>query len=549
LLAETTPKYCAGLKDCHVLSKILTPDIAAKLITLPEPKTLPGPEQLDQKLDQWQNEGVEVVHLGQSSEKRPIRAAVIGDGTKTLVAWGYPHPEEPLGALGLIWLGEMMIDGQLPDLMDWRLVLVLCADPDQAAKQLWLDKDKSALTYVQGMWRPTHLGLEVDYGFPIDWGPFYQPEDYIGRCRTSQECLEKCGAGGCYYQDHPYGPLPESLALQAAIDRYDPLVVASMHHTHTGADYTFLSEKETKQVTDDLLKIPQSLGLGRHLGEPIDRGPRWRRDAPDLIRERGLDYFRKQLERHPQYDSRMVYAGNTSAACYLEAKEKKIQFICPECVLFGHPEFSNPEPLKETRLAQISVEDRKNGRYKVVRIKIGREWVVAHQEKTDSRRQAPRQKELAVTRSMLGVEALLRRRKALAEVDKVWDSVKSLPNLREHIYLEERQKITVPGQFVHDGAMLIFRSRPDYKRQATHAQAASFRWLWPLHTASLMANFNNYLMHQDARKPPIRTARKKILDLQKRELNTLPKSLTGGAERAPAIQSQLARVIRIMLAR
>ena len=327
------------------LGAILTPALGTLLDDLDD-RSLYGPQELIDCAAGLVKRGAERHVVGHSSAGEEIAALVVGgdDATQTFLAWGYPHPDEPIGAAAALWLAEAFLERRVPELSDWRLVFVVCADPDQARRQLWTGPDGGAAGFAAGSWRPTHLDLEVDYGFPIEWGPFHQPETHRGRCRTRSACQLACQKT-CALADLPPGPLPESLALAEAMRRFSPAVVASLHNTHSGGDYTFLLKREPVSVLTGLLEIPAASGRGRHLGEPIDRGARWLRDAPDLLRERTLAYHARRLERNPDFDERLAYLGNASAAMFIEALDPAgCSSSAPEATLFYHRDFSDPSP-------------------------------------------------------------------------------------------------------------------------------------------------------------------------------------------------------------
>jgi hypothetical protein len=531
------------------IERLLTPALGRWLGNAPEPAGYRNPTELDELLNEWAAGGARIVELGRSREGRAIRAAVIGDGHRTLLAWGHPHPDEPLGACALAWLAEGALAGELPDLAGWRMVLVPCADPDQTARQLWFAGPRTAENFVRGAWRPTNIGLEVDYGFPIDWGPFYQPPDYQGRCHTMLECRQRCGPDGCRRAERPYGPLPESLALAEAVKRFHPEIVASMHSTHTGGDYTFLRLAEAPEVLDDLLALPAACGSLRHLGEAIDPGARWRRGEPDLLRERDLEYHRRALERRSGYDPGLCYAGNASIASYLEAFDERIQMVCPEATQFRHPDFADRSSLDEQIEVDLTSGPGRAGRYYRRALLPAGGLILAQERLDQATRVKSRRRSVDLSRGMLGVLALDRRRRVIAEAERIWSRVASLEELVEHPYLDERRAISTAGADSGDRSMLIFRSRADYRRRPTRAQAASFRWLWPLHTASQLGNFQNFLAVQDTERPEIAAARRELNALQDSELAELPAALREEAPRGPALRSMLARVFRLCLAR
>lgn len=533
------------------MKETLTKGLWAALESIPDPGGWPGPEDTDEKLDEWQKEGVEVIDLGFSKEGRPIRAGVFPlseKPTRTMLAWGYPHPEEPIGAAGLMALGDLALAGKLGDLSAWTLVLVLCADPDQARKQLWLKDPRTAEDFVASSWRPIKLGLEIDYGFPINWGPFWQTPDSIGTCNTSKECQELHNGPPCPYKDFPFKPLPESLSLTRAIDLFQPEVVAAMHSNHSGGDYTFLMLRESEELFQDMFLIPEEAGSCRHLGEPLDRGRRWKRSEPDLLQERLLKHKKAVLERHPEYEEDAQYYGNVSAGNYVESRPWVAQFICPETTLFRHEAFSDRSPTRQRVVVRITDETRRGRRYRVLRFSHHGEWVVGHQERVEkSEKIVEEEKEILVPRSVLGVRALLRRRRALHEADLIWEDLKNLKDLRWHPYLDERAALKVPGEYVGDGSMRIFRAREDYRRTATKAQEATFAWQWPLHTAALLGNFRNFLHAQDQTREEIAWAQEELDRIQDGELSAAPRDLLQEADYRISMRSQLGRVLRLML--
>lgn len=472
------------------------------------------------------------INLGSSSEGRPIRAFSFGSGGKTLLAWGYPHPDEPLGTIALMALGDGLLSGELK-LDGWRVVIVLCADPDQVARQLWLEEE-SAKAFVRGCWRPAHLGLEVDYGFPIDHDPFYQPPDYKGRPRLVMASDEE--------KKLPYPPLPESLALASAIDIFEPELVASMHSTHSGGDYTFLLQRPSEELAQELIEAPGLFGRARHLGEPIDRGRKWKRDCPDLIREPTLEGFVRKLKARDFYDDDYLYSGNHSAAAYLQSVLPESQFICPEAGQFTSPEFECSYLLKEKRTVRESFEVRpKAGLSRVRRIKNERgEEIIYEQERVESRG-VDRHLEVEVSRGMLGCLALDRRRSILDRADRLWEKARQIKSPAFHPYQLERENITVPGSYVSDGAMLIFRSREDYRRRPTRAQAACFNWRWPLHTAALLGGFQGWLSVQDDKQ--VAEIKVELNALQDECLASLPAEMLSASDKGKAAASMLARVL------
>lgn len=499
--------------------------------------------ELDQILDIW-SEYIEVKTIGHSRSGHPIRMACFPGGDKKMLAWGFPHPDEPLGANALMLFGQELSEGKLPSLDEWSIYLVLVADPDEANRQTWQHQN-SAESFVKGVWRPTHMGWEVDYGFPMDWENFYQPEDFVGRVhdpkQPDQEFWDK--------EKLPFGPLPESKALAHAIETIQPDLVFAMHSTHTGGDYTFLLERESKETLQKLVEIPGAVGNARHLGESIDRGRKWTRSTPDLFVEPDLEFFDKRLKRHKWFNKEYAYYGNHSAAAFIQSILPKTQFVCPEATQFRNKDFESLELVQDKETILISIEDGKKNRYRYRKILIDGEWVVFDQEKVDPKtRRTKKETELRTTRSMLGVRALYERRKTLARADEVWDSIKDLEGLREHPYWFEKLRTKVPGAYVNDGSMRIFRSDIRYRQTATKAARACFVYRWPMHTATLLGNFQNFLAVQDESIPEIKAAKASITALQMEIIQALPLDMQTEGDPSNAMQSMLGRMFVLMQA-
>lgn len=555
-----------------------------------------SPDQLNTILEDWKQQGVKIDRVGQSLSGEPIFAAVFEpDGiyldenkTKTVLAWGYPHPDEPLGAEALVLLGEAMLSDRANDLelRHLRFVLILCGDPDNASRQLWHgDKMQEkygeqrlpdSAEYYFGVWRPTHLGLEIDYGFPLDWGPFNQPKDYLGACHSIVECTSGCSRlGKCAHAEEPFGPLPESLALVTAMEKYKPELVFSMHSNHSGGDYTFLFKRESKLLMNQLIKIPEIFSY-RHLGEPLDRGHRWSQSIPDLFRERDLGYRKKSLERLDRYEEGARYLGNASAVNWIEANLPGTQFVCPEATLFRTEDYANENIIDQK--IDIQVLRTKNNKGSLVDKYYYQDSYIAQKKVEDDTIQMPalnddisefqdhaastqrstnfRSEVIVLPKALLGVQALERRRFVMDMIDKLWIGLNEEIDFHKyaalhHPFRDERDAITVPGKFIGDQSMLIFRTREDYMKPSTIAAAATFRYFWSAQTSFVVGNFNNYLQYILASAEELKITtndlyiiedyQRKLLTLQQTELIKLPEDLQN-IQTAPAIKSILGRL-------
>lgn len=506
----------------------------------PQINSFHNPEEIENVLKRWSEAGAEITTLGQSSQGEEIKAAIIGRGGKTLLAWGYPHPDEPLGSEALIWLGDGLLDNKIT-LEDWRVVLILCPDPDQVRHQRWLSCPLTAKSFASGCWRPEHLGREIDYGFPLDWGEFDWPRDAVGSPRPDED-------GFIEPIEAPFAPLAESIALANAIDRFRPEIVASMHSTHSGGDYTFLLQEEPSQILNGMIGIPEALGLSRHLGEPIDKGEPWLYHSPDLIREPNLAWFSRQIKSYPWFDQSYRYGGNHSAAAYLESVLPHSQFICPESTLFRSEKFSNQERLEESVLLRSSLIELENrGWTEVGKTLFQDKWITVSQRRRDSLSVKKEESRYPMTRGMLGVLAIEQRRSALAEADIIWRDLIAVDDLIEHPYLYERQQIKTPANQVDEGLRRHYLWARDYRQPVTVAQAQSFRGIWPIHTAAMLGGLSGLIEAQDQDRPEIISLRQRLDSLYDNILADLPPEMRQAGEIAPSLQSMVARVLLLTL--
>lgn len=157
----------------------------------------------------------------------------------------------------------------------------------------------------------------------------------------------------------------------------------------------------------------------------------------------------------------------------------------------------------------------------------------------------PHVETIPITRSILGALAVFKRRVALDEMDKIWDSLDLASIETNHPYPEMKAAITTPGLYVGDRSLLIYRTAEQYRRVPTKAQAASLRWLWPIHTCTYIANFRNFLATLD-QTPEIIFAKQRLIALQKQQTADVPDQMQQEGDIEPAVRSILARLFVLM---
>ncbi|MBL7257191.1 M14 family zinc carboxypeptidase [Paractinoplanes lichenicola] len=184
---------------------------------------------------------------GSSRQGNPLWCLSIGSSAENApeaLAFGLPHPNEPIGGLTALHLAERLCeDRELRERLGHTWRIVDCVDPDGLRlNEGWLRGPFTRSHYARHFYRPAGRD-QVEWTFPVNHGDAYFDE-----------------------------PIPETQALMRLIDAHRPALVASLHNSELGGAYYWLSRAEPP-----LHPILQ--GIPEHLGIPLDRGEP---EAPDL---------------------------------------------------------------------------------------------------------------------------------------------------------------------------------------------------------------------------------------------------------------------------
>lgn len=414
--------------------------------------------------------GFELWTAGRSSTGSPIEVLTYTpeqEVSTRVLAYGYPHPDEPSGATSLLMLAQALASGsQPPGLESTQWHLIFCADPDQAAgNEQWITAP-SLDNYLRMNWRPLYQGLEVDYHFPIDHPPLLQPRHWA-----------------------PEGmpvPLPESLALADALRRVRPDVLGLMHGNHASGAYTYLSHAPDRSLIQAMDLSSERLGVAAHRGERPDPGKRWIMDRPDVLKEKRLkDRLARMHKMFGDIEGKRII-GCVSVAQYMESLRSDTVILTPEVGLFEIPGVSDTDLVEETRQVQMSVERTRKGLREAYRNQLtmpdgSEQDILYHLAPTEREAGKAWMEDMLMTRGMAGVEAVEFRRFFLARADRIWAEYGQQAT-RDTSRLRERRKIQIPAARVNDPSMLIFRSDPAYRRTASQAQMADFSCRWAVQT-------------------------------------------------------------------
>ena len=187
-------------------------DITKILDWIPEYEAFYTVDELDGQVRRLAGTYPQVIRtevIGTSRQGHPIQAMIAGHGAKNAICFACPHPNEPIGAMTLITMGEIM--GAHPEVLEetgFTWYLIPCIDPDGTRlNENWFKGPFTLRRYIRGFYRPPG-NKQVEWTFPIN-------------------------IRGAKFDD----PLPETQALMQLIDSLKPRFLFSLHNSAFGGAY------------------------------------------------------------------------------------------------------------------------------------------------------------------------------------------------------------------------------------------------------------------------------------------------------------------------
>jgi len=185
---------------------------------------------------------VTVREIGRSRAGDPIQLlSIVAPGARgRAFVIGQPHPNEPIGMATIMAMTQGLL--RHPDLLeqygvDWHFVPV--ADPDGTRlNEGWFAGPFTREHYARSFYRPAGE-QQVEWTFPFRSGDFEVDN-----------------------------PMPETLALMAAIDEIRPTVLASLHNGELGGGYFYVQEGAARDYCEGLGELCLAHGIPLHLGDP-----------------------------------------------------------------------------------------------------------------------------------------------------------------------------------------------------------------------------------------------------------------------------------------
>lgn len=247
------------------------------LAKVPDYETFMTVDELDEssrRLAAAHPDTVTLMELGKSRSGHPLLCLKIGTGSENAILYGCPHPNEPIGAMMLETLANLLAtDADLRESLDYTWYIIKVWDVDGTRlNEPWFKGPFSITNYVRHFFRPAPT-RQVDWTFPIDYK-------------------------NLHFQD----TIPETKALQDLIDKLQPRFLYSLHNSAFGGVYWYVTEDLGESFYDRLRKVADRQGMPIDLGEP--EAPYIKRLSPAVYRNISMadtyDYYEAYGVEHPE---------------------------------------------------------------------------------------------------------------------------------------------------------------------------------------------------------------------------------------------------------
>ncbi|CAF1399335.1 unnamed protein product [Adineta steineri] len=248
-------------------------------------------------------------NIGTSRNGEAISMLSIGNGTKSLLLYACPHPNEPIGSLLIDYLLSVLFDySELLVTYTWHLIP--CIDPDGTRlNEGWFSGPFTIRNYARYFYRP-RTEEQVEWTFPVT------------------------------YKNYSWTtPSNETQALMYAIRLVQPDFLYGLHNSGFGGMYYYISQPLV-DIFPELEQLPSILGLYLAKGEA--EAPWVTQYAPAIFSPLSLvgayDYYEKYTTTDPVT---MMYGGGTSYDYLNEINLNKTIFLMAELPYFQSPSVTN----------------------------------------------------------------------------------------------------------------------------------------------------------------------------------------------------------------
>lgn len=224
---------------------------------------------------------VRLINIGRSRNGEDIKALRIGEGRKTALLFGFPHPNEPIGSVTLEYLARRLVEDTALKALDFTWFIVKCADPDGARlNEEWFKGPFTPLNYALNYYRPPGY-QQIEWTFPIK----YKTLNWDN-------------------------PIPETKALMKIMEDAKPRFMYSLHNSGFGGVYFYVSAS-CKPLYPKFQSLAMKEKLPLHLGEP--ETPYMKQLAKAIFKmptsEETYDFLKKHMKKDP---AKIINYGTSS---------------------------------------------------------------------------------------------------------------------------------------------------------------------------------------------------------------------------------------------
>jgi hypothetical protein len=304
-------------------------------------KTVDELNESSRKLAEQYPDLASFYQIGESMAGDPIYCLKIGNGSRAILMYGFPHPNEPIGSMVLDYLSQQLVENEafrntFED-VSWYIVKV--ADNDGAKlNEGWFRGPYTPLNYALNFYRPASF-QQVEWTFPIKYKTLDNND-----------------------------PIPETRALMNIIEEVKPIFIYSLHNAGFGGVYNYISD-DAPILYPIFEKAYEDQDIPAALGEP--EMPYAIKFAEAVFKMPTMrdtyDYYAANTDRDPA--EIIGKAGTCSYEYGKRFNEKVFELVCEV------PYYYNPkiEDLSETEfirrdLVLANIEDTKQEDQKIKEI-------------------------------------------------------------------------------------------------------------------------------------------------------------------------------------
>ncbi len=276
--------------------------------------------------------------IGESMAGDPIYCLKIGNGSRAILMYGFPHPNEPIGSMMLDYLSQQLVENEAfrNTFKDVSWYIIKVADNDGAKlNEGWFRGPYTPLNYALNFYRPASF-QQVEWTFPIKYKTLDNND-----------------------------PIPETRALMNIIEEVKPIFIYSLHNAGFGGVYNYISD-DAPILYPIFEKAYEDQNIPAALGEPeMPYAVKFAEAVFKMPTMRdSYDYYAANTDRDPA--EIIGKAGTCSYEYGKQFNEKVFELVCEV------PYYYNPkiEDLSETEfirrdLVLANIEDTKQEDQKI----------------------------------------------------------------------------------------------------------------------------------------------------------------------------------------